>query len=563
MDAQTKKYLTFAGIAIIVIISIFGGISASRNVGKTKKTISRESGEKKLNRYVKEIDAANIDPIKGIVEYSDTDTTFQELPEINNDSIVVDNTTLTYAEIFSSSEKTGTGNDGFLREMATEFNSSGAKLKNGKDTSIKLRTISSGQQVDYVASGKYVPDAISPSSDLSIKMLNSKGVETEYASESLVTNYAGIVLSKKTYSTLVEDYGEATVQSVAKATADGAITMGYTNPFTSATGMNFLVTLLDSYDSGSILSEKAISGFSEFQKNIPFVALTTGQMRNAATKGTFDAFVLEYQTFVNDNTLSKNYKFIPFGYKHTNPLATVSTASDEAKETLKLFAKYCEEHGSKLAKEYGFNLDIDAYTTPGTDYSGEELINAQQLYKENKDADPVICVFVADISGSMAGEPINALKNSLVNSMQYINNENYIGLVTYNEDVHIRLPIDKFDLNQQSNFVGTVESLTASGGTATFDGLCVAMKMIEEKKEEIPNAKPMIFVLSDGESNRGHTLKDVSDIVSSLQIPVYTIGYNANIDALKSLSDINEGVCIDASTDDVIYQLKQLFNASM
>lgn len=562
-NSTNKNYIIFAVIAVVVCASIFGGISASRNLGKSKKTISKESAEKKLNRYYKNIDPENVDPIKGMVNYTGDDTTFQELPEITNDSIVVDSTSSTYAEIFSSSEKTGTGNDGFLREMANSFNNSNPKLKNGTSTSIKLRTISSGQQVDYVASGKYVPDAISPSSDLSVKMLNSKGVETEYATESLVTNYAGIVVSKKTYSTLVEDYGEATVQAVAKATADGTITMGYTNPFTSATGMNFLVTLLDSYDSGNILSDKVTENFTKFQKNIPFVALTTGQMRNAANKGTFDAFVLEYQAFVNDKALSKNYKFIPFGYKHTNPLATISSAKPEAKETLKLFAKYCEEKGGKLAKEYGFNLDIDAYTAPGTEYTGDELISAQQLYKENKDADPVICVFVADISGSMAGEPINALKDSLINSIQYINNENYIGLVTYNDNVSIRLPIDKFDLNQQSNFVGTVESLEGMGGTATFDGLCVALKMIEDKKKEIPNAKPMIFVLSDGEQNRGYKLKDVSDIVSGLQIPVYTIGYNANIDALKALSDINEGVCIDASTDDVIYQLKQLFNASM
>ena len=563
MNTQQKNNVTFIVIAVLVCAAIFGGISASRNLGKTKKTISKESAEKKLNRYVKNIGADNVDPIKGMVNYSDDDTTFQELPEITNDSIVVDSTTSVYAEIFSSSEKTGSGTDGFLKEMANSFNKSNPTLKNGSKTSIKLRTISSGQQVDYVASGKYVPDAISPSSNLSVYMLNAKGVETEFASESLVKNYAGIVVSKKTYSTLVEDYGEATVQSVAKATADGKITMGYTNPFTSATGLNFLVTLLDSYDSGSILSDKATENFTKFQKNIPFVALTTGQMRNAANKGTFDAFVLEYQAFVNDTALSKNYKFITFGYEHTNPLATISTASPEAKETLKLFAEYCKEKGKSLAKECGFNAQMDAYIAPSVEYGGEELIYAQQLYKENKDADPVICVFVADVSGSMAGEPINALKESLINSMQYINNENYIGLVTYNDNVEIRLPIEKFDLNQQSYFVGTVENLNAAGGTATFDGLCVAMKMIQDKKEKIPNAKAMVFVLSDGESNRGYKLKEVSDIVSGLQIPVYTIGYNANIEALKSLSDINEGVCIDASTDDVIYQLKQLFNASM
>ena len=147
--------------------------------------------------------------------------------------------------------------------------------------------------------------------------------------------------------------------------------------------------------------------------------------------------------------------------------------------------------------------------------------------------------------------------------MQYINPNNYIGLVSYDDEVNIALPIAQFDINQQSYFKGTVESLDAGGGTATYDGLCVALKMIEDKLEETNGAKAMVFVLSDGETNRGHSLRDVEDIVSGLGIPVYTIGYNANIEALSQLSDINEGVCINANTDDVIYQLKQLFNANM
>ena len=53
------------------------------------------------------------------------------------------------------------------------------------------------------------------------------------------------------------------------------------------------------------------------------------------------------------------------------------------------------------------------------------------------------------------------------------------------------------------------------------------------------------------------------DIIAGLQMPIYTIGYNANIDALKEISEINEAVCINAGTEDIAYQLRQLFNANM
>ena len=163
----------------------------------------------------------------------------------------------------------------------------------------------------------------------------------------------------------------------------------------------------------------------------------------------------------------------------------------------------------------------------------------------------------------MDGEPMRALQESLVNSMRYIKSDNYVGLVSYSDYVTIELPVGKFDLNQQAYFKGAVESLRAGGGTATFDGIAVATQMVQDALSEHPEAKPMIFVLSDGETNTGHDLSDVDGILKALRIPVYTIGYNANIDALKKISSINEAASIDASTDDVVYQLKNLFNANM
>lgn len=549
-------------IIVLVVAMVFGGLFAFRNCGKSDKEISEADARRRLTKLVDRVSPLTGTPVKGQVHYETGDTTFQELPDLDDKSVAVRETTPLFAEIFASSEKTGADTDGYLREMATAFNNSGAQI-DGTPVSVRLRTVASGQQVDYVASGKYVPAAISPSSALSVKMLNAKGVNTEYAAESLVSNYAGFVVSNSVYSTLVEEYGAANVQTLAKATADDKVIMGYTNPFTSATGLNFLVTLLDSYSPGNIRSEAARQGFVAFQKNIPFVAMTTQQMRSAAERGTFGAFVLEYQTFVNDRTLSRNYRFIPFGYVHENPLAMIASAPESEKAVLRLFADYCKKNGADLAKKDGFNVVPEGSAPLTTDYSGEDLVAAQELYKENKDDKPIVAVFVADVSGSMEGAPLKALQTSLENSMQYINPDNYIGLVSYNQDVTVELPVSQFDLTQQSYFLGTVHSLRAGGATATFDAICVAMNMVLAKMDELPEAKPMIFVLSDGETNRGVDLGDIEEVVAALHMPIYTIGYNANIDALKAISEINEAVCINAGTEDIAYQLRQLFNANM
>ena len=87
--------------------------------------------------------------------------------------------------------------------------------------------------------------------------------------------------------------------------------------------------------------------------------------------------------------------------------------------------------------------------------------------------------------------------------------------------------------------------------------------MIQKQKEQVPDAKTMLFVLSDGATNKGNSLEDISSIVQGLEVPIYTIGYNADIDALTKISSINEAASINADSDDVVYQLKSLFNSNL
>ena len=149
----------------------------------------------------------------------------------------------------------------------------------------------------------------------------------------------------------------------------------------------------------------------------------------------------------------------------------------------------------------------------------------------------------------------------------FLAKDNLVGLISYSNDVHIDLPISKFDLHQRSLFAGAVNDLQAGGNTATFDAIAVAMKMLIDQKaagsNADPNLKPKIFVLSDGQTNRGHSLDDIGSIVQASGIPIYTIGYNANIPALQEISSINEAACINADTKIVADEIRKLFDAEM
>ena len=98
--------------------------------------------------------------------------------------------------------------------------------------------------------------------------------------------------------------------------------------------------------------------------------------------------------------------------------------------------------------------------------------------------------------------------------------------------------------------------------------MLIALKMMMDKKEEIPNAKMMLFLLSDGAQNRGYSLDRVAPIVGGLKIPVYTIGYNLDDSStatkeLKRLSGINEASLINATSDDLINHMRNLFNVEL
>ena len=563
---KEKKKGNIIGILIVMAIIIFGviygGITLTKNWGKSKETISKENATGKLKKICKDININEVEPRKAPIDLGVKDVK-DTIPNIDKYPAKVGNTTDSYIEIFSTGEKAGNGKDGWLIDVANNFNESKFEI-NGKIISVKVREITSGLGMDYIISEKYLPDAYSPSNELWGEMIKANGKTIELCDDRMVGNVAGILISKEKYDELIKKYGAINLKNITQAVANGEINMGYTNPFASATGLNFLVSTLATFDSSNPLSEKAIDGFNEFQNNIPLIAYTTLQLRNSAESGILDGFIMEYQTYVNSPELKTDYIFTPFGYRHDSPLYSVGNLSNEKKEILNKFIEfYKQDKYQELAVKDGFNA-LEDYKCEIENLDGNTILQAQKLWKENKNGDkPIVAVFVADVSGSMEGEPLNELKKSLLNGSRYIGEENSIGLVTYSNDVNINLPIEKFDLNQRSLFTGAVQDMDASGGTATFDAIAVAVQMLLDEKEKNPDAKLMLFVLSDGETNIGHSLDDLREILESVKIPVHTIGYNANIEALENISRINEATSINADSDDVIYKLGSLFNAEM
>lgn len=562
MARKGRTFLVLGIITVVVFALVYFGITLTSNLGKTTTEVSSEDAGKRLEKLYKKINVNIAEQVKGQIDL-DPVAIGDSLPDISKFPISVTNTTDSFVEIFSSTEKSGTGNDGWLNDVATEFNKSNIVV-NGIPASVKIRNIASGTATDYIRSGKYIPDAFTPSNELWGEMVKANGMNTQLITNRLIGNVAGIVTNKTKYDELIEKYGSLNVKTITDAIANNELSMGYTDPFASSTGLNFLVTALGTFDSSDLLGEQAVQGFEKFQANVPFIASTTLQMRDAAKTGKLDAFVLEYQIYANAPELKGSYVFTPFGVRHDSPLYALGDLPQVKLDIIKKFAEFVEQDKyQRSGEEKGFN-GLNDYHSEVNPVDGSLLSSAQKLWKEKKNGNkPIAAVFVADVSGSMNGEPLNRLKQSLLTGQKYLGKDNSIGFVSYSDNVTINLPIGKYDTNQQSMFVGAIDSLQANGGTATFDGIVVALKMLQDEMKINPEIKPLIFVLSDGETNEGHSLNDIRGLIETYKIPIYTIGYNANIKALESISSINEAANINADTDDVVYKIGNLLNVQM
>ena len=486
-----------------------------------------------------------------------------DLPPIDKYPLSVEGRAEINVEIFSSTEKSNVKNDSWMEVMAKQFNAAGHTV-NGRTVAVSVRPIASGLALDYIRTRTYVPPAYTPANELWGDMIKSTGVDIELVEKRLTGNTAGVLLRKDIYDTYSAKYGEVTMEKVVEAVLNGDVVLGHTDPNVSSTGLNILARELKALDPNNPFSSTAVEKFRLFQSLIPPASPTTAEMIKVAEKGILNAMIMESQAWSTEPKVS-DWKFTPMGVRHDSPMYVLEGISEDQRTALKLFVDHCK-NGQNSAGSFGFNK-LDEFGGENLGFSGKELFSVQEFWKENKDGgDPVVSVFVIDVSGSMDGTKIVETKKALRNSMQYINESNYVGLVSYSspDQIAADVPISQFDAAQQALFAGAVNDLKIGGSTATNSAIVVALDMLMKAKEAIPNAKLRVLVFSDGEQMGGLSLSSILGIVNGLAVPIYGIGFESpDLRDLQTLADINEGYTINADSEDVAYKLRGLFTKEL
>ncbi len=555
---------------ITVLLVALGVLSVACTSNTDREPIPFDEAASNLAKLADDINWID-DPVTraATVQFEDVELS-DTLPPISEFPIVVTapgGADVVSAEIFTSTEKSGSGTDGWMVETAEAFNRAGVTLADGRRAAVEIRKIASGTGYEYIAAGRDLPDAFSPSNELWIQMAATRTEMTPVRGR-LVPNVAGIVMKTETADALRAEYGTLDAAALINAVIAGDVVMGYTDPFASSTGLNFLLTVLDEFaqgDESRLVADDVASVFEEFQRRVPFVALTTLQIRESVERenGTLDAFVMEWQTYVNTDSLRSGFEFVPFGVRHDNPLYAVGSPSPAKMEVLDLFGDFATQSQSQdLAARYGFAPPD--YTSDVAIPSGETLIRAQRLWKDKKEGGrPLAAVFVTDVSGSMSGARIQAVQRALLSAREFIRPDAAVGMVEFNEQAFRRLPIAEFDLNQQARFVAAIEDMEAAGGTAMYDGVVLGLSMLLDQRAAVPDSRLILIVLTDGETKDGLSYSDVDETIAGLRIPVFTVGFEADLAELSRLSSLVEAASINANEEDVEFKLSALFNAGI
>lgn len=182
--------------------------------------------------------------------------------------------------------------------------------------------------------------------------------------------------------------------------------------------------------------------------------------------------------------------------------------------------------GAKFAPEFGVNAQAtyDSYRPPQPEVVEAMLTSWQQLAKK-----PSQVAIVVDSSGSMEGNKLPAVQQTLQNYVNRLNSNDRIALIDFDSEIRSPVVIDG-TATGKNNGVAFISSLSVGGGTALYDASLYARNWLVQNLR--PDAINAVLVLTDGEDSESNlSLEQLAadlqktSFASDQRISFFTIGY--------------------------------------
>jgi Ca-activated chloride channel family protein len=198
-----------------------------------------------------------------------------------------------------------------------------------------------------------------------------------------------------------------------------------------------------------------------------------------------------------------------------------------------------------------------------------EVVNALLLSYLNDQRRPAHAFFVLDVSGSMEGERIGALRQaiaslagqdqSLTGRFARFQNRERISFIPFSSEVESDLlkqaemgdtpARNDAALNDIRTYSGRLET---RGGTALYDALAEAYRRAAVAMQTDPQRYYTIVAMTDGHSNEGMNLEDFRLFYAGLpeplrQVRVFTVLFGkADSNEMRELAELTGGRMFDS-----------------
>ena len=488
-------------------------------------------------------------------------------------------------EIVSSVEKA----DGrhpenrWLVDVAERFNQRRERIGGGPPIEVVVRAIPSGLGVQMLVAGKMRPAGYSPAAQSWLELLRHQGLTPTLITDKLVANTSVIAVRQSAWQRLTQGQpGAISFGQVVDQTLAGNLKLGYSNPYISSAGLDFLQTLLwvsagHGQDHKPLttldLSRPQITkGFDLLQQRIVSTTPTYTQSVQIwkGQPSRFDAVVMAHQSFTQ---LRKEAGFqdlvaVPFGTPQNSPLAAFDWTTAQQRQALARFAQFASsEPMQALARQRGYGepegITPDA-KPPQAD--GALLSEAQALWKQRKDGGRTVYLqLVIDTSGSMnKDQRLSQLKKAISLATTVINDGNQVGLISFSDHPMRQMPLQPINAQGRRQLVATVNSLRADGPTALYDGLAVGLADLLRARQKDPNGRFHLLLLTDGQRTEGLEFETMREVIDQSGIVITPIAYGeVNQGELKSIADLRESVVYQGTPALVLPLMNDLFQTNL
>lgn len=162
---------------------------------------------------------------------------------------------------------------------------------------------------------------------------------------------------------------------------------------------------------------------------------------------------------------------------------------------------------------------------------------------------PSLVVIVVDSSGSMEGNKLPAVQNTLQTYLTTLGPKDQVALIDFDGELRAPVEVDASPQGQQQG-LAFISSLEADGGTRLYDASLIARDWLRENLRA--NAINAVLVLTDGEDSGSDISFDTlltslqeSDFSTDERIAFFTIGYgdegDFNPDVLTEIAENTGG----------------------